>query len=239
MQAPKKNPRSRIRAAAVKPAGKAATRRGSPARRLVLSRERIAAAAMALVDRDGLEALSFRKLAAELGCEAMSLYHHFPSKAHLMDALVDACIAAADLPEPGLPWAEQLRAAARGFRRMALRHPKFAPFLMVHRMNTPIGVAYLNRIVGIFRAGGLDDETAGALFRGMSYYLAGAVLDESSGYAKGPSAAEPVPNAAIARDFRDLSAVAPFFKPAYFEMTFEAGLEILLQGIERSRKPQE
>ena len=44
---------------------------------------------MALVDREGLEALSTRRLGDELGCEAMSIYHHFPSKAYLMDALVD------------------------------------------------------------------------------------------------------------------------------------------------------
>src|SRR6185295_5623339 len=63
-----------------------------------LSRERIAAAAMALVDRDGLAALSTRKLGDELGCEAMSIYHHFPGKAHLMDALVDLMLAEARVP---------------------------------------------------------------------------------------------------------------------------------------------
>src|SRR5690242_9894008 len=79
-------------------------------RSLPLSRERIAAAAMALVDREGLDALSTRRLGEELGCEAMSIYHHFPNKAHLMDALIDLTLADARvelLPEWG--WVERLR----------------------------------------------------------------------------------------------------------------------------------
>src|SRR5436190_6421371 len=108
---------------------RAASRAG---RSLALSRERIAAAAMALVDRDGLEALSTRRLGEELGCEAMSIYHHFPNKAHLMDALVDLMLAeaAARVAAAGQgKWLERLRQAARGFRAMALMHPKFFPFL--------------------------------------------------------------------------------------------------------------
>ncbi len=66
-----------------------------------LSRERIAAAAMALVDREGLPALSTRRLGDELGCEAMSIYHHFPNKAHLMDALVDLMLAEASVAAAG------------------------------------------------------------------------------------------------------------------------------------------
>src|SRR3954465_11717775 len=84
-----------------------------------LSRERIAAAAMGLVDREGLAALSTRRLGAELGCEAMSIYHHFPNKAHLMDALVDLMLAEASVPAAHQgDWLERLRQAAHGFRAM-------------------------------------------------------------------------------------------------------------------------
>src|SRR3989442_13967025 len=83
---------------AVRPVA-ARRRAGSQSRRgTALSRELIAAAAMALVDREGLAALSTRRLGEELGCEAMSIYHHFPSKAHLMDALVDLMLAQARVP---------------------------------------------------------------------------------------------------------------------------------------------
>ena len=110
-----------------------------------LSRERIAAAAMALVDREGLAALSTRRLGDELGCEAMSIYHHFPNKAHMMDALVDLMLAQARIPaaDEG-EWLERLRQAAHNFRAMALLHPKFFPFFAVHRLNTPSGVAVIS-----------------------------------------------------------------------------------------------
>ncbi len=200
-----------------------------------LSRERIAAAAMALVDREGLEALSTRRLGEALGCEAMSIYHHFPSKAHLMDVLVDQMLADARvelLPEWG--WLERLRRTAHGFRAMALEHPKFFPYFAVHRLNTPAGVAYIDGVIGILRAAGFSDRDAATHFRTIGYYLTGAALDETSGYAKGPSAAEPVSNATIEADFSNLAAAAPFFRPGHFQATFEAGLEMLLAGIERA-----
>src|SRR5436190_23282645 len=105
----------------------AIARAGSRAgRSLPLSRGRIAAAAMALVDREGLSALSTRRLGEELGCEAMSIYHHFPSKTHLMDALIDLSLAEAHVELLAeWDWLERLRSCAHGFRGMALKHPKF------------------------------------------------------------------------------------------------------------------
>ena len=201
-----------------------------------LSRETIAAAALALVDREGLVSLSTRRLGQELGCEAMSIYHHFPSKAHLMDALIDlmlaeAHVAAADEGD----WLERVRRTAHSFRAMALKHPKFFPFFAVHRLNTRSGVAFINGIIGILREAGFSDGDAARYFREIGYYLTGAALDETAGYAKGPSAAEPVTDAMIAAEFKHLAAAAPYFQPAHFQATFEAGLEMLLEGIRRAR----
>ncbi|MGE0287499.1 MAG: TetR/AcrR family transcriptional regulator C-terminal domain-containing protein [Bradyrhizobium sp.] len=202
-----------------------------------LSRERIAAAAMALVDRDGLEALSTRRLGEALGCEAMSIYHHFPSKAHLMDALIDLMLAEARVELlPEWNWLQRLRHTAHGFRAMALKHPKFFPYFAVHRLNTPSGVAYIDGTIGILRAAGFSDRDAATHFRTIGYYLTGAALDETAGYAMGPSAAEPVSNNTIAADFRNLAAAAPFFQPGHFRATFEIGLEMLLAEIERAHE---
>lgn len=198
-----------------------------------LSRDGIAAAALGLVDRDGLDALSYRRLAEALGCEAMSLYHYFPSKAHLIDAVVDRVFGALEIPPPGSDWMERVRRAAWNYRAMALGHPKLYPLLAVHRLNTAAGVRKLDAIAGLFREGGLDDATAARLFRAVGYYLTGAALDETAGYAKGPSAAEPVSDAEVARDCPNLAAVGPYFKPQHFEQTFAAGLELLLESIAR------
>src|SRR5215218_536146 len=204
-----------------------------------LSRELIAAAALALVDREGLAGLSTRRLGDELGCEAMSIYHHFPNKAHLMDALVDLMlaevrVAAADQGD----WLERLRRTAHGFRAMALMHPKFFPFFAVHRLNTPSGVAFINGIIGILREAGFSDGDAARYFRELGYYLTGAALDETAGYAQGPSAAEPVSGETIAADFPHLAAAAPYFQPGHFQATFETGLEMLLEGIRRARQAE-
>ena len=64
--------------------------------------------------------------------------------------------------------------------------------------------------------------------------MTGAALDETAGYAQGPSAAEPVGDAEIAASFRHLASAAPYFQPRHFQRTFEAGLEMLLEGISRA-----
>lgn len=89
-----------------------------------LSRERILAAALARVDAHGLAALTMRGLAADLGVDPMSLYHHVPGKAALVTGLVETVFARLpDGPPPTEPWAERARSWARAYRALALRHP--------------------------------------------------------------------------------------------------------------------
>ncbi len=104
----------------------------------------------------------------------------------------------------------------------------------MHRLNTFAGVAFIDGIIGILREAGFSDRDAATHFRTIGYYLTGAALDETAGYAKGPSAAEPVSDETIAASFKNLAAAAPFFQPEHFQATFEAGLEMLLAEIERA-----
>jgi AcrR family transcriptional regulator len=196
-----------------------------------LSKGRIEETAAALIERDGLENFSTRKLAGELGCEAMSIYHYFPSRAHLMDALVDRALGSMVMPPADLSWREKVRRVAYEYRAMAHRSPRFFQFMVLHRLNTPTGLGVLNRIIAIFRDGGFDLEQSARFFRVLGYYLSGAALDETSGYAKGPSAAEPVADEVAARDYPDIAAINPYFKPAHHEATFALGLDMLLEGM--------
>jgi AcrR family transcriptional regulator len=200
-----------------------------------LSREKIELAALALIEREGMQAFSTRKLAAELGCEAMSIYHHFKSKQHLLDALVDRVIGEA-IPAPSAEaMRTRMRAAIKAFRATALRYPHFYQYLALHRLNTLVGLRMIDAVVGIFLEAGFDIETAARLFRVVGYYMGGAALEETAGYGKGHSAAEPVPDEIVIRDFPAVVAINPYFKPAQHEATFDLGLEILLDAVERMR----
>jgi AcrR family transcriptional regulator len=201
-----------------------------------LSAARIVAEALALVDREGLDGFSFRVLAKCLGCEAMSIYHYYPSKTHLFDAMLDACLGEIAFPEKSLHWVEQLRLVAHQWRGMALRHPGFFPFVAVHRLNTRFALGVLNRLLALFKASGREPEWQAKKFRALGYYLMGALLDETSGYAKGPTAASPVPGDVIAAEFPCVVQAGPYFSPAHHLDTFERGLDVHLQQMRRESR---
>ncbi|QKC97587.1 TetR/AcrR family transcriptional regulator [Mesorhizobium sp. NZP2298] len=200
-----------------------------------LSREMIEDAAFEVIEKEGLAGFSMRKLAAALGCEAMSIYHHFPSVAHLHEALVDRLIGALEMPDASLPWRQRMRIAIEDFRRIGRDHPAYAAFFVTYRMNSPICLAWLDGIIGLFRDAGFDTELSARLFRAVGYYLMGAVLDENAGYAKGPSAVNTVSDEQLARDFPNVTAAGRFFGAAEFDKTFELGLDMLLDEMERLR----
>ncbi|MBI2718235.1 MAG: TetR/AcrR family transcriptional regulator C-terminal domain-containing protein [Rhizobiales bacterium] len=206
-----------------------APRKSVPKKRQPLSAARIAREALALIDAEGLDGFSFRILARQLGCEAMSIYHYFPSKAHLYDALVEICLNETVIPPPGAPWLDRLREFCLSFRNVALRHPGFFLYLISHRLNNRAGLSFLNRLLQVFEDSGLSTELRARHFRTIGYYVMGAGLDESMGYVRGPSAVEPVPEEEARRDYPSIMAVGPYFKKAYHEETFRSGLEIMLR----------
>ncbi len=206
-----------------------ARRRGSAP----LSRERILQAALEITEADGLAALSTRRLGERLGCEAMSIYHHFPGKHHLLDAMVDHVIASFEWPPEGLPPIERLRGSMHAYRAMARRHPAMYALVATHRLNTPTGVAFIEGILALVQAVVPDAERAARHFRAIGYYLMGAALDETAGYARGPTAAEPVSGAYIAAHCPRLAASAKYFAPDQWDATFALGVQALLEAVQR------
>jgi AcrR family transcriptional regulator len=226
------------RKAAPPPAG--APRGAGAARRpaAALSRERILATALELVRDETLAALSTRRLAQRLGCEAMSIYHHFPGKRHLIDALVDHAIATVAWPPPTLEPVARLRALMHAYRSMAQRFPQLFPLVAIHRLNTPVGVAFVESALEVVGAVVPDPELAARHFRTIGYYLMGACLDETSGYATGPSAAEPVDDAYIAEHCPRLAQAAGYFQRPHWDRTFELGAEALIAAAVRDGRPR-
>lgn len=217
------------RQAAGRPPGRPAG--GDP--REGLSRERIVREALALVDAQGLAGFSTRKLGERLGVQAMSLYHHFPSKQHLFDALVDHALSLVAVPPDGLPPLERLRRSAQAYRAMAQQVPALFPLVAIHRLNTAQGVRFIESLLSMVHAVVPDDELAARHFRAIGYFLAGCGIDETSGYARGPSAAEPVGADEVARCCPRLTAAAPYFQRSHWDRTFELGLQALLDAAAR------
>jgi len=201
-----------------------------------LTRGRVLSAAHALIERGGLAAFSMRRLGARLGCEPMSVYHYFPSKAHLLDALVDRALAGVTVPPPGADPEDRLRQMCREYRAMARRQPKLYQLIALHRLNTPMGVRFIESVLTLIHALSPDPRFVAQSFRALGYYLTGAALDETAGYASGPSAVDAVSDDYIAQECPRLSAAAAYFKPEWWDSTFELGLETLLAGIRVAAK---
>jgi len=197
-------------------------------------RERIELAALELLERNGLAEFSMRKLGAELGVEAMSLHRHFPSKAHLFDALLDRLVAETTPPNDSAEsWRERARRSCVSYRELVRRYPEFSRYVVSHRMNTRGGLAWLEGVAKIFVDAGFETELAARAFRSMGYYVMGAVLGETAGYARGSSAVEPVPSDEQVAIAPTVARFAPYFEREHWDHTFHAGLELLLDGFER------
>jgi AcrR family transcriptional regulator len=167
----------------------------------------------------------------------MSVYHYFSSKAHLLDALVDRAIAGVSVQPPGADPEDQLRQTCHAYRAMARRQPRLYQLIALHRFNTPTGVRFIEAVLALIHALSPEPRFVAQSFRAVGYYLTGAALDETAGYASGPSAVEGVSDEYISRECPRLAAAAPYFKPNWWDSTFELGLETLLAGI-RAAAPQ-
>lgn len=129
-----------------------------------LSKDRVLAAAMAVADTDGLGAVTMRRVAADLGVEAMSLYHHVPSKDGLLDGLAEALIveiaAAAPERDPAVPWTTSLRAQCLAAREVVVRH-RWGPELIGSRVHVPgVLIAHFESVLATMVEGGLSYHLA-------------------------------------------------------------------------------
>ena len=145
--------------------------------RSTLTLERIVDAALDLIDRAGLDALSMRKLGAALGVEAMALYHHFRGKEQLLGAVAERLDEeVADTLDTAGDWLAGLRQMARGCRIVARRHPTAVPLLA---QREPGEKAYLYVVSERLHAAGVDPVLATLILHVVDCYAMGAALSES------------------------------------------------------------
>ena len=208
-------------------------------RRRPLNRERILAAALELVDEQGIDALSMRKLGQALGYEAMSLYNHVANKDDLLDGILDLVLAEMEPPdlEGGLP---AIRASALSAHEALKRHPWAATMLMSARIR-PARIEYMEALLACLRSAGFSAETTYTAYHVLDAHIIGFSLWAST-HGKMPEHIED------ARAwFEEMIPVAtlPYLHehglqhledgPHHDVRTFEYALDLLLGGLERSR----
>ena len=156
-----------------RPGPQPAVRKRRAAAGVPLQRDHIVSTALALVDREGLKALSMRRLGEELGVDPMAVYYYLPNKQALLDAIVEAVMASIDLSvdDPARPPEQRLLGAAHAYRGALLAHANALPILLAHGPVTPVAMRPVELLIGILRDAGLPPAKALA---GMNV-IAGAV----------------------------------------------------------------
>ncbi|MEV0492163.1 TetR/AcrR family transcriptional regulator [Streptomyces atratus] len=195
-----------------------------------LDRERIASAAVAMVDRDGLERFGVRRLAQELGVDPMSIYHHIKGKTALLDAMSEAVlaeVAAAADDDTSHDWEEIARRTAHGYREMAYRHPRVFPLLVTRAQTSPAAISALEVLVAAMREADLPDRMVADAPMVLFSFLNGHLLARTSGGPDGPGAVPAFDAAA----YPALAALTPLMADFGSLAEFDRMLDTVLSAI--------
>lgn len=217
----------------------------APRHRTPLSRERVLEAAVVLADREGIDALSMRRLGQELGVEAMSLYNHVKGKEDLLDGMVDLIVGAIDPPATTGPWKKALRNRILSARHTMLRHPWASAVITSRNNASPVVMKYMDTTGGIMRDGGFSVDlmhhafhALGSRVLGFSQELyddSGADTDPDQMAAMTRRMADQFPNivAVMEQITHDDASVVGSGCDDQFEFGF--ALDLILDGLERQK----
>jgi AcrR family transcriptional regulator len=208
--------------------------------RTPLSRERVRAAAIELADEAGIGALTMRRLAQELGVEAMTLYYHVANKGALLTQMVDLVESEIDLPSPGGDWKAELRRTAISAYDVLTRHPWAAPLVLTQSGDSITRLRYMDGILGTLRIAGFSADLTDHAYHALESHIMGFTLWEV-----GMNLGTREEVEALASDFLATLPTAEFphlaehvlqhLKPRNpdDEGEFAFGLDLILDGLER------
>jgi AcrR family transcriptional regulator len=207
-----------------------------------LSRERVLRAAVVLADRDGVGSLSMRRLAKELGVEAMSLYHHVASKHALLDGMVDLVFGEIDLPTGG-DWKAAMRQRAISARQVLSRHPWAIALMESRRTPGPANLRHHDAVLGCLRQAGFPVALAAHAYSMLDAYIYGFALQEASLPFDTPEETAEVAQSILAQLPADAYphltelAVQHVLQPGYdYGNEYEFGLDLILDGLDRAAR---
>ncbi|MEV4704052.1 TetR/AcrR family transcriptional regulator [Actinoplanes sp. NPDC049316] len=197
-------------------------------RQSLLTRERIVEVAAALVDAEGLDAVSVRRLATELGVAGPSLYNHFATKNEILDAVADAVVARVDVSFFAThEWQDALRLWARSYHAVLSAHPNIVPVLAQGPGRRPSALAMADTVYGGLIRAGWPPARATHIGALMRYLVTGSALGSFAlGFDEDPQVyAERYPH------LRDAHLLAEH-RRSVDEGAFELGLETVVTGLE-------
>jgi len=206
---------------------------GSRSERAPLTRDRVVNGALEFIDANGVTALSMRKLGAELGVEAMSLYNHIPSKAALIDAVTELLyveILEGYEPEEDWTWEQRARAIAHAYRQVALRHPQSFGLTADHATDSIAGMRFLEECFAAFAVTGLDAEQTALAFTTAGSWVVGAVRQELGLFSE-LVAGEGFDPEDVPPEFAGAAAMKAACVSWTADELFEFGLDVIVAGI--------
>jgi TetR/AcrR family transcriptional regulator, tetracycline repressor protein len=213
---------------------------GDANRRAGLTRDEIIDAALGLIQRDGIGAVTMRRLADEIGVTPMALYHHIPSKKQLLDLAVDRVGQGLHIAHDGRPWMDQMRDYAMRWREELHRYTGVAGYLL--RQDAPPTMAWrvIDDAVSLFVEAGFDDRTAARAYAALASFVL-ARCDQEEVMASHAHRAEPWSEERVrqllqdAHDNVDHARISGYLQELSADDHFSYTLERLLVGIDAQR----
>ena len=213
-----------------------------PIQKQRLSREVVLAKALEVVDADGLDALTMRRLGQELGRDPMSLYRYAENRAALLDGVTELVLNELTIHPQDPDWKAQLRQIAHDLRRLALQHPNVVPLLVTRPLSTPLGLRPLGtlrpleQILSLLIGAGFSPADALHVYRAYYGFLYGHILNELQEFVVDPEENEALLRLGLhrlpAKEFPRLRALAPALAEYDGSAELDQGVTILLSGLE-------
>jgi AcrR family transcriptional regulator len=207
-----------------------------------MSRELVLHTALEIIDRDGVEGLSMRRLGHALGRDPMSLYRYAANKAALLDGVVELVLEQFSVDTAADDWSAELRAVARSYRSLALAHPQVVPLLVTRPLATPLALRPLGTLrpleasLELLTRAGFTEVDALHIYRSFFGFLHGHVLNELQELVDNPEETDDLLRLGLyrlpLREFPLLRSLAPILAAYDGAAELERGLDILLSGLQ-------
>ena len=214
-----------------------------------VSRAVILQSALRIVDRDGIDGLSMRRLSEQVGRDPTVIYRHVPNKAAVLDGVAEIVLGQLRVDTADNDWTAQLRAVAHDFRRLALAHPNMVPLLVTRPLATPLGrrppgmLRPLEDVLTLLTSAGFSGTDALHIYRVLFGYLHGHILTELQEVIERPEETDDVLRLGLHRltvtEFPQVRALASALANYDGAAELDRALDLLLLGLTATLTPQE